>query len=191
MGSHQKIYYTISERELEIMLEQAVSDYIQWLISRDYAPFTLKLHNRILKHFLLFVNRKKIEWVNIFTIETANKFEEELKRNCIQGVLSGFSHYLYRQNKIPSPIKYHQIERPGGRPAKGIVKKLPEVYEAYIEYYRKTRPTNQNNIVSVRTTLSALNDYLHTKQIIFKKTDIENIDGFLAEHCTHLGPGQK
>jgi len=61
--------------EKENMLEQAINDYLEWMISTGYAESGLKAYEKILKRFLCFVREKEIAWDDIFTWDTLRAFQ--------------------------------------------------------------------------------------------------------------------
>ena len=54
----------------DTMLEQAISDYLLWMVSNGYSPKTVESYESILKHFLTFISCKNIAWRDIFTLNT-------------------------------------------------------------------------------------------------------------------------
>ena len=60
-----KQFIRISNKET--MLEQAVSDYLLWLVSQEYAAATIRDHKRFLKRFVSYINEQKVSWDTVFT----------------------------------------------------------------------------------------------------------------------------
>lgn len=157
------------------MLKQAVDDYLLWLMSKEYAHTTWIRYERVLKHFVSYVDKQKIPYEEVFTMGTEKAFREELGQKRLSTALRGLSHYLYRENRITRPIEQ-------------VRKELPEIYEQYLQYYKSSRQLGENKISKERNILAMLNDYLATKRIELKKIKIETMDSFLAERCRKLHP---
>lgn len=156
-------------------LEKAVSDYLLWMISADYASGSIMRHERLLNHFQNFITNRSVSWEQVFTYDTLNGFEKHCNLYFAANVLQSFSRYLFKQKLIPGPIK------------KPLVR-LPEIYEAYLHYYEKIRQIQRSSLVQTRNVLSALNDYLSKYEIDLAAVKIERIDNFLAEFNAHFMP---
>lgn len=156
-------------------LEKAVSDYLLWMISADYASGSIMRHERLLNHFQNFITNRSVSWEQVFTYDTLNGFEKHCNLYFAANVLRSFSRYLFKQKLIPGPIK------------KPLVR-LPEIYEAYLHYYEKIRQIQRSSLVQTRNVLSALNDYLSKYEIDLAAVKIERIDNFLAEFNAHFMP---
>jgi integrase/recombinase XerD len=157
------------------MLEQAINDYLLSMISKGYAQSTWEHYERVLNHFLAFVNDREIAWEAIFTFDTLKAFQKDTGLIHVAAAIRGLSRYLFQQGTIERPIeRQHQ--------------KLPEIYEHYLLYYAKIRQVNPLQILRTRRLLSALNDYLKRSQINLSTIRIEHLDAFLADHCAQLTP---
>lgn len=151
------------------MLEQAVSDYLLWMISNGYANSTFIHYEQVLKHFLRFINQKAIPWDAVFTFDMLKCFQEESGLTHASTPVRGLSRYLFQQDRIPRPI-----EKP--------IQRLPEIYEEYLLYYEKSRQVHHLNLLRARNTLSALNCYLEEHNIGLSHIRIEHADNFLSKH---------
>ena len=156
-------------------LEKAVSDYLLWMISADYASGTITNHERLLNHFQNFITNRNISWEQVFTYDTLNGFEKHCNLYFAANVLRSFSRYLFKQKLIPGPIKKPLVH-------------LPEIYEAYLHYYEKIRQVHRSALAQTRDVLSALNDYLSKQDIDLAAVKIEQIDGFLSEFNARFMP---
>jgi hypothetical protein len=87
------------------MLEPAINDYLLWMISKEYAESTWKHYDRVLNHFLDFVNKKAIVWGAVFTFDTLNAFQEHCQLSNVSAPIRGLSRYLFQQGRIDRPIK--------------------------------------------------------------------------------------
>ena len=156
-------------------LEKAVSDYLLWMISADYASGSITKHERLLNHFQNFITNQNISWKQVFTYDTLNSFEKHCNLYFASNALRSLSRYLFKQKLIPGPIK------------KPIVH-LPEIYEDYLHYYEKTRQVHRSSLVQTRNVISALNDYLAKQVIDLAAVKIEQIDSFLSEFNARFMP---
>jgi len=154
--------------EKENMLEQATSDYLEWMISSGYAESGLKAYEKILIRFLGFVRERKITWDDIFTWDTLRAFQGRKPSTEVNRVIKKFASYLLEQKRIKRPLK-------------GQYYKLPEIYEQYVAYYKKAHQLRPDKLISIQRVLSAFNDYLEDSKIKLLSIRIEQIDAFLAE----------
>ena len=151
------------------MLEQAISDYLLWMISNGYANSTFIHYEQVLNHFLRFIDQRAIPWDAVFTFDTLKDFQEESGLTHASTPVRGFSRYLFQQDRIPRPLK---------KPTQ----KLPEIYEEYLLYYEKSRQVHHLNILRAGNTLFALNCYLEEHDIKLPHIRIEHVDDFLSKH---------
>ncbi len=159
-----------------ILLKQAIRDYLLWMIDKGYTHKTWSLHERLLNHFSVFIDRRTIAWGDIFTFETLAAFQEECKLTHVPMVIRGLARYLSAQQKIPRPLKRQPRELPG-------------IYEEYLRYYAKTRPAHRNHdLLGIRRVLAALHDFLARETIELAAVKIEHLDAVLAERNAGLAP---
>ena len=151
------------------MLEQAISDYLLWMISNGYTNSTFIHYEQVLNHFLRFIDQRAIPWDAVFTFDTLKDFQEESGLTHASTPVRGFSRYLFQQDRIPRPLK---------KPTQ----KLPEIYEEYLLYYEKSRQVHHLNILRAGNTLFALNCYLEEHDIKLPHIRIEHVDDFLSKH---------
>ena len=156
------------------MLEQAISDYLLWMVSNGYSPKTMESYERVLKHFLAFISRQEIAWSDIFTLGTMQSFQKGRSKSTAHAV-RGLSRYLFRQNRIPQPIEKKEY-------------RLPKIYEEYLAYYAKIQQVTYRRIKRIRRVLAAFNDYLQTHKIDLSSLKIEQIDVFLAQFFAPFAP---
>jgi site-specific recombinase XerD len=156
-------------------LEKAVSDYLLWMISADYASGTIMIHERLLNHFQNFITNRSISWEQLFTYDTLNGFKKHCNLHFSATAVQSLSRYLFEQKLIPGLIKKPLVH-------------LPEIYEAYLHYYEKIRQVHSSSIAQTRNVLSALNDYLSKQDIDLAGVKIEQIDDFLSEFNARFMP---
>jgi len=159
------------------MLEQATSDYLLWMVSNGYSPKTVESYERVLKHFLVFINRRKIAWSDIFTLDTMQNFQKGRSKATAHAV-RGLSRYLFQQNRIFRPIEKKEC-------------RLPEIYEDYLAYHARIQQVQHIQIVRIRRVLFAFHDYLERFKINLVSIRIEHIDAFMAEFNKKFAPQTK
>ena len=154
------------------MLEQAINDYLGWMIAHGYAHTTIESYKSTLKKFYCFVKRWKIPWDDIFTLNTLRNFQAEKTRGRETHAIRGVARLLYQQNKISRPIPVKQIPR------------LPEVYEEYLSYCSKARQDSDRQVGQIRRVLATFSDYLKRSDNKLSTITIEQFDAFSAEFNT-------
>ena len=150
------------------MLQEAISDYLLWMISTGYSESTWEHTERALRCFSTFVKERNITRNVIFTLDTLHAYQEKRGHTYTYAV-KGLWQYLYEKGRISQPL---QREKP----------RLPDVYEQYILYYSKLKHPHNYSLLILRRVLSAFNDYLEKKRICLSKLRIEDIDTFLIEY---------
>lgn len=148
-------------------LEKAIEDYLLWMISSGYCQATLEQHEMVLNHFQSFIKRRNIAWDDIFTFATIENFQNDVELSSSHPVI-GLSRYLFEQKRIKSPIQ--KTDR-----------RLPDIYEEYLVYYKKSREVNNRRITQIKRVLAAFHDYLEEKSIKLLGLNIEQVDRFFAE----------
>lgn len=157
------------------MLEQAINDYLLWMISKKYAESTWKHYERVLNHFLAFVNTQAIAWNEVFTFDTLNDFQERSRLCSLSSAVRGLSRYLFQQGRIDRPIRSQR-------------QRLPAIYEDYLDHCAKIQQVGRSHVFGIGTVLSALNEYLKRLGIDLGSIRIEHIDTFLVEYNTPYSP---
>ncbi len=150
-------------------LYQAIKGYLEWMQSKRYADSTCMRYQQVLTHFSRFIILRAIPFDAVFMFETLKTFQKESGLTLGPHAVRGFSRYLFEQNRIHRPI-----EKP--------VRFLPEIFEAYLDYHSGVKDVSRLQMLRVRRTLFALNDFLKKNRIMLKTVGIEQIDAFLAAH---------
>jgi len=150
-------------------LEQAVSDYLLWMISNEYSHGTWKHYEWALNHFVSFVKQNNITWDNMFTLATLKKFQNETQHPSAPYTVKGLARYLFQQKRISS------------MPTQKKERRLPKIYEEYLVYAKKNRQYTDKRIRQVKRVLTAFYDHLVRNEICLPDITIEEIDRFLAE----------
>jgi integrase/recombinase XerD len=148
-------------------LEQAVSDYLQWMVESRYNDRTYINYQRTLAQFIKFVGRKRYAVNEVFTLDALNKFIKAHEK-CHAHAIRGLSRYLYGQKRIPEPIPRVEYY-------------LPEIYEAYLVYRKKVHQTPYRKRKQIKRVLAAFNDYLKRNKQDLRTLKIDHIDAFHAK----------
>lgn len=150
------------------LLEEAIEDYLLWMVESGYASATWNFHERILRHFKEFVISDKIAWEQVFIPDTLEVFLKGRKSSQGKAAIKGLAHYLFKQGRISQAHWKRQ-------------RVLPEMYEEYLVYYAEARQVHPTRIQKARKVLTALHDYLVKNQWELNALRIEQIDSFSAQ----------
>ena len=148
-------------------LEQAVSDYLQWMVESRYSDRTYINYQRTLVQFITFVGRKRYTVNKVFTLDTLNTFIKTHEK-CHASAIRGLSRYLYAQKRIPEPIPRVEYY-------------LPEIYEDYLDYRKKVHHTPHRKRKQIKRVLAAFHDYLKKHKQDLRLLKIDHIDAFHAK----------
>lgn len=155
-------------------LDQAVLDYLQWMASVGYSGKTRQSYNPQLNQFVRFVKSKRLIWDEIFTFDTLNLYQQARGIKHVHAV-RGFSRYLFEYKKIK-----HPMEKP--------CQPLPDVYEQYLVYYKKSRQASCRKVKQIRRVLVSFDSFLQRSDIKLSALNIEHIDTFLVDFNTRFLP---
>ena len=156
-------------QETAVALEEAIADYLDWMVASGYTQATRQHHKWMLGQFLSFVRSEKYLWDDILTLQTFEDFKKAkgLKEVC---AVTGLSRYLHDQGKIAKPILLRKPPSP-----------LPDIYEDYLLYRKKYHQTPDQPINHIRRVLRAFEHYLKRRRIRLRALRIEHIDAFRAQ----------
>ncbi len=149
------------------MLNEAISDYLLWMIGKGYTENSLKKAEWALKSFSDFVSKRNIDMEMIFTFNTLQAFGEQMP-NYIYAV-RGLWRYLYEQGRINQALEKEKV-------------RLPDIYEDYLFYYARLKQVHYFSILRTRRVLSAFNNYLKMQRVSLSALGIKDLDTFLAEY---------
>lgn len=155
-------------------LEQAINDYLQWMTSKDYANSTRRGKKLMLNKFFSFIKDRRFDWDEIFTLDTLKQFQE-IKVIKHGHAVRGLARYLFEHKRILKPIPMKEY-------------RLPEIYEEYLAYHKKSRQASFRKIKQIKRVLSAFHDFLERLKIDLFAIRIEQIDAFLAEFNARFSP---
>ncbi len=154
------------------MLEQAIDDYLQWMATNGYANSTREKNKQMLNSFLSFIRCRRFNWDEIFTLDTLKLFQKVRRIKHVHAI-TGLARYLFEHKRIRHPIqKQCQL--------------LPDIYEQYLIYYKKSRQASRRKIKQIRRVLVSFNNYLKKSDIKLSAIKIEHIDAFMAEFNTRF-----
>ncbi len=156
------------------MLDQAVLDYLQWMASVGYSRKTRQSYKPQLNQFVRFIKLKRLTWDEIFTFDTLNLYQQARGIKRVHAV-RGFARYLFEHKKIKHPIEKQ-------------CQPLPDIYEKYLVYYKKSRQASLRKVKQVRRVLVSFDNFLQRSDIKLSTLNIEHIDAFLADFNTRFLP---
>ena len=151
----------------KVFLEQAVSDYLQWMVESLYTTPTCVNYQRTLVQFIKFVRSKRYALSEVFRLDTLNAFIKRHEKSHAHAI-RGLSRYLYTQKRIPEPIPRVEYY-------------LPEIYEAYLVYRKKVHQTPYRKRKQIKRVLAAFHDYLKRNRQGLRTLKIDHIDAFHAQ----------
>ena len=160
-----------------IDLAQAITDFLLWMKSNQYARSTIELYRPVLNQFLRFIGDGKFSWDEIFTPTTLNEFK---KLKGVKGTVAvrGLWRYLFLKKTIRSPLRK---EKPPP----------PEVFEHYLLYRQKTGQAPLRKAKQISRVLSAFHDYLQKHKTRLSAVRIEHIDGFWGDFTASFAPNTR
>jgi len=150
------------------LLEQAISDYLQWMKSAGYSQITRQNYRPQLNQFLCFIKNRRFSWTEIFTFNTLQCFKKISGQSSVPAI-NGLSRYLFSEGKIPKPLaqRAQRID-------------LPQIYEDYLAYQQTHRQASVRQIKRIKRVLAPFDDYLQMHQITLNSLTIEKVDDFLT-----------
>jgi site-specific recombinase XerD len=148
-------------------LEQAVSDYLQWMVESRYNSQTCTNYGKTLRQFITFVGRKRYSANEVFTLDTLNRFIKTHDK-CHAHAIRGLSRHLYAQKRIPEPIPRVEYY-------------LPDIYNDYLVYRKKVHQTPYRKRKQIKRVLAAFHDNLKSNKQDLRTLKIDHIDAFHAK----------
>jgi site-specific recombinase XerD len=156
-------------------LDQAINDYLLWLIDTGYAESTIYNYERKLIHFQDYIGSgtDSLDAILSYKIITVYERDSTLK-DCTVSVW-GLARYLYQNERL--------TELPGRKP-----KNLPILYETYLSDSQTNRSISAQRISGCRNTLQLFSDWLTRQGCKLQQLHIEQVDHFLAEISKNYAP---
>jgi site-specific recombinase XerD len=147
-------------------LQSYIRDYLVWMQENDYRYSVVTTYRGALNQFERFVRRHAISPDRVFTHDTLCAFGKSPHHFT---AVRGLSRYLCQKQIIPAPIT---------KP----VTRLPDIYEAYLAYYEKSRGVGRSSMQCAQSVLSGLCQYLEQEHIDLCHLTIAQTDMFLTQH---------
>jgi site-specific recombinase XerD len=132
----------------------------------DYRYSVVTTYRGALNQFERFVRRHAISPDRVFTHDTLCAFGKSPHHF---PAVRGLSRYLCQKQIIPAPI------------TKPVIR-LPDIYEAYLDYYEKSRGVHYSAIRYARNVLSGLSQYLEQEHVDLRHLTISQTDMFLTQY---------
>lgn len=152
-------------------LETWIEDYLLWMVDKGHSSQTIDSHERILKYFVSVA--KKLNWTAESAIQQENRtnFLSDCPITKASPAITGFADYLEKR---------------------GILEKsdraLPEIFEHYMVWYRKTRQISDGRLQRIRKMLWEFHDWLQIRHMQFESLTINHVDEFLKFRNQGLAP---
>jgi site-specific recombinase XerD len=153
-------------------LEQAICDYLGWLETEGYTAGSRRAYKQMLNHFVRYIKQSKVVWTETLSAETLTRFKKARGLTYAPAV-RGLARYLSERGEISQPIPNRKAQA-----------KLPEPYEHYLIYHRRSHQAPLRKIKHIRRVLTAFDHYLQRFNIDLRHLRIEHLDAFLAEFLT-------
>ncbi len=158
-------------------LADAICDYISWMMSNGYVYSTIESFFDPLNNFLFFICRKKIAWDNIFTSQTLDAFQEEIKGKHELRAIKGLAQFLFKEKRIPPPFQAND--------------RLPNVYKKYLAYYQKRLQAPIRRVNHIRGVLAAFHKFLEKSKTSLPALTIDQIDAFFMDFNSGYQPSTR
>jgi site-specific recombinase XerD len=158
-------------------LTRAIAGYLHWMESVNYTPASRHLHRMQLERFLDFVKSRRLGWQNLFTVNTRERFKK-ISGLSTTAAVNGLSRYLVEQGQLKTPL-----------PKCAHHRRLPRIYEDYLQFRQDSRQTTPRQLNAIRRVLSAVCDYFNAHGITLDRLGIEQLDCFMAEFFRPFSPG--
>lgn len=150
------------------LLQDAIDDYLSWIIDIGMSDNTFIIHKRISGYFVKFVRHKRLTWDELFTMKTLNRFIKTQKFKRASSVIKGLAKYLYREGKIDKPLE----------PASS----LPDIFTEYLDYKSSILKTIGHDKIFVKR----FHSYLRSNNKELHEISIEDLDTFISESYKHV-----
>lgn len=150
-------------------LENAIEDYLAWMVSNGYADKTCIRYHQVLVYFKNFVHHQELPWDKVFTYDTLKEFQQRSGLSLAFHAVRGLSRYLFEHHKISQ-----MIEKP--------LRTLPYPVDTYVDDYIRINDASHLHVLRVQKNLCAFCDFLEANCIPLKSIRIEQIDSFLSVH---------
>jgi len=161
---------------VQARFNQAVQDYLLWMIDRDYSSSTWNFYERLLLRFGSYISGRDLPWESIFTRKTLRDFGSECKLVQFQSPIRGLGRYLYKQQKISKSMDRRKEVA------------LPARYHEYLVYYEKTHQVCRRQVLNSERILVLFAEWLTGNKLELKNLCIEHLDAFQVEISNRYAP---
>jgi len=141
-----------------------ISNYLCWIIDRNYTSDTIDIHKNTLHRFNTFISENNIEPHLIFDPEVLKKFYQDYHPKNGRMVMYEFILFLKKKNIVRSDMNG-----------------LCCVFSDYVNFYQRCGFAQHDQQKKIRNTLKAFNDFLERNKVSVNHLTIEIIDMFLSE----------
>ena len=100
-------------------LVRAIADYLRWMKSVNYSPASRHLHQVQLEKFLDFVKSRRLDWQQLFSVNTREHFKNTSGLSTTAAA-NALSRYLVEKGHIKTPLPH----RPPPRKLAGIFEEI-------------------------------------------------------------------
>ncbi len=156
-------------------LRQLTDEYLMFMIEKGFSDRTVGTHEWILRHFKTFVADLGMPGKKAVLPENRAAFLDRCKLTKAHGVMFKFSGWLKETGVVEKP--------PRAKPVP-----LPDVFERYVERFRKTRSVKDSRIIQIRKELGRFDAWLKDRNIRLRELKIGQIDEFLQFRTRDLAP---
>lgn len=167
---------SVMKANTDILLNQAINDYLLWMIETGYSKSTWNLYERVLQRFQRYICNQGISWGAVFTTDSLLGFGRDCKLVQYQPPIKGLARYLYRQQRISKSMDKRKKEL------------LPARYHQYLDYYEKARQVCRRQVLNSRRILFLFAEWLSGKKLQLEDLRIEHMDAFQAEISNRYAP---
>lgn len=156
-------------------LDQAIGDYLLWMIDRGYSKSTWSFYERILVRFRKYVDNTSLSPEDVFSKTTLADFGRQCRLVQFEPPIRGLVRYLYNNGTITRSLDKKDIL-------------LPEIYLQYLDYYQKTRQVCKLQVLNTRRVFVLFSDWLAQEKIELSDLEIEHADRFQSEISNSYAP---
>jgi hypothetical protein len=156
-------------------LRKLTDEYLMFMIEKGFSDRTVGTHEWILRHFKTFAADLGLPGEKAVLPENRAAFLDRCKLTKARGVIVKFSQWLEETGVVE--------KTPDATPAP-----LPDVFERYVERFRKTRSVKDSRIIQIRKELGNLNAWLKDRRIRLRDLKIGQVDEFLRFRTRGLAP---
>jgi integrase/recombinase XerD len=163
---------TKQNENTELLLREAVSDYLSLSKENGCTKPFYKHHKRVLTYFTEFAVAKKLTLDQIFLPKTLQAFRKESPIRSPKKPVRCLSHFLHQKGVINRTLEETSI-------------KLPDIYKKHL-VERKQYLKHNRNYLKDKRALIHFHKYLSDHSIALMDLRIEHVDTFLAQLCKGL-----